>query len=63
VNGDGSARIQKQQAARQGVAFRALDNGFAACENAEALAEICGSLGHDDVQAYFDRLAHSCPFR
>jgi len=33
----------KQQAACQGVAFRALDNGFAACENAEALAAICGA--------------------
>ena len=45
----------KQQAARQGVEFRALDNGFAACANAEALAKVCASLGHDDVQEYFDR--------
>ncbi len=51
----------KQQASRQGVAFRALDNGFAACENAEALADICGSLSHDDVQAYFDRWMRALP--
>ena len=34
----------KQQAAQQGISFRALDNGFASCEDPEALAAICHSL-------------------
>lgn len=51
----------KQQAACQSVAFRALDNGFASCADAEALAAICASLSHDDVQAYFDRWMRALP--
>ena len=38
----------KQQAARQGIAFRALDNGFASCEDPQALAGICHSLSAED---------------
>jgi hypothetical protein len=45
----------KRQATKQGVDFRALDNGFAACGDPAALAEICGRLGADDVHAFFDR--------
>jgi hypothetical protein len=45
----------KRQAARQGIDFRALDNGFAACADAAALAAICARLSHADVQAFFER--------
>jgi hypothetical protein len=45
----------KQQAAQRGIAFRALDNGFAACHDQAALAEICASLSAADVWAFFDR--------
>ena len=45
----------KRQAAQQGVAFTALDNGFARCENPEGLAEICNGLSERDIFAFFDR--------
>ena len=45
----------KQQAAQRGIGFRALDNGFAACDDQAALAEICASLSAADVWAFFDR--------
>ncbi len=45
----------KQQAARHGIGFRALDNGFSSCENAQALAGICHSLSAEDVRLFFDR--------
>ena len=45
----------KRQAAQAGIEFRALDNGFAACDDADALAAICARLGHADVQAFFAR--------
>ncbi len=51
----------KQQAAQHGIGFRPLDNGFASCENAEALAEICGSLSAADVRAFFDRWQAALP--
>ena len=51
----------KQQAAQHGIGFRALDNGFASCENAEALAQICRSLSAADVRAFFDRWQAALP--
>ena len=45
----------KQQAAQQGISFKALDNGFASYENPEALAQICHSMSAQDVHAFFDR--------
>jgi hypothetical protein len=45
----------KQQAAQQGVEFKPLDNGFAACEDPQALAGICSSLSAADLWAFFDR--------
>ena len=45
----------KQQAARQGIEFTALDNGFAACEDQAALAGICQRLSAADVWAFFAR--------
>ena len=51
----------KQQAAQHGVAFRALDNGFASCENSEQLAAICNILSAGDVHAFFDRWQAALP--
>jgi hypothetical protein len=45
----------KRQAAGAGIEFRALDNGFAACEDADALAAICARLSHRDIEAFFQR--------
>ncbi len=45
----------KQQAAQHGIAFKPLDNGFAACADETALAGICASLSAADVWAFFDR--------
>jgi hypothetical protein len=51
----------KRQAAHEGIDFRALDNGFAACGDACALAAICGSLAHVDVEAFFERWIRVLP--
>ena len=51
----------KQQAAQQGIAFRALDNGFASCEDPQALAGICHSLSAEDVRLFFERWQGALP--
>jgi hypothetical protein len=51
----------KQQATQQGIGFKALDNGFASCENPEQLAQICHSLSAGDVHAFFDRWQAALP--
>jgi len=51
----------KQQAARQEIAFRALDNGFASCEDPQALAQICHSLSAEDVRLFFERWQGALP--
>lgn len=45
----------KRKAAQAGIEFRALDNGFAACEQADTLAAICARLGHEQIEAFFAR--------
>jgi len=45
----------KRQATRAAIDYRALDNGFAVCGDATALAGICGSLSDCDVHAFFAR--------
>jgi hypothetical protein len=52
----------KCQAAQRGIAFTPLDNGFAACEDPAALAEICASLHAGDVQLFFDRWQSTLPW-
>ena len=52
----------KSQAAQRGIAFTALDNGFASCEDPVALAEICSSLQAQDVQLFFDRWQGALPW-
>jgi hypothetical protein len=48
VNGNEWA---KRQATKAGIGFEALDNGFAAVEDVEALQRICDSLGPDHIEA------------
>jgi hypothetical protein len=51
----------KRQAARQGIEYVPLDNGFHSCENPERLAEICSSLSERDIFAFFDRWMRALP--
>jgi hypothetical protein len=41
----------KRQAAKAGIGFTPLDNGFAACEDVPAVQAICDSLGPDHIDA------------
>jgi hypothetical protein len=45
----------KRQAARAGLAYAPLDNGFAGCGEPARLQAICDRLGPAHVQAFFDR--------
>jgi hypothetical protein len=51
----------KCQATQREIPFTPLDNGFAACQDAVALAGICSSLSAPDVQAFFDRWQAALP--
>jgi len=43
----------KRRAGREGIAFEALDNGFAACAEPERLQAICHTLCADHVRRFF----------
>jgi hypothetical protein len=43
----------KQQLAKAGIAFEALDNGFLSCANPERLQASCDQLGPEQMQALF----------
>jgi hypothetical protein len=45
----------KRQAARAGIGFTALSNGFASAADPAALQAICDRLGPAQIQAWFDR--------
>ena len=45
----------KRQATHAGIGFRELSNGFAACEDPQALQEICDRLGPEEIAAFADR--------
>jgi hypothetical protein len=51
----------KRQAERAGIAFAALLNGFAACDQPERLQAICDSFGPHHVQAFFDHWITQIP--
>jgi hypothetical protein len=42
----------QRQAAKSGIGFTALDNGFAACDDPGALQAICSSLGPAQIEAF-----------
>ncbi len=48
INGHHYAQAQ---AAKAGIGFTALDNGFAACDDVAAVQAICGSLTEDKIEA------------
>ena len=45
----------KRQAAKAGIGFTELANGFASCADPAALQAICDRFGPGDVQGFFDR--------
>ena len=51
----------KRQAAKAGIAFTALSNGFASCDQPERLQAICDTFGPEHVQAFFDRWITQIP--
>ena len=51
----------KRQAARAGLGFTALSNGFAACEDPAALQAICDRLGPGTVNVFVQRWLHRLP--
>src|ERR1700751_2418442 len=51
----------KQQAARAGIGFTALSNGFAACEDPTALQAICDRLGPGPISVFVQRWLHRLP--
>jgi hypothetical protein len=51
----------KRQAAKAGIAFTALSNGFAACEDSERLQAICDRLGPNQILAFFERWLRVIP--
>jgi hypothetical protein len=51
----------KRQAAKAGIAFTALANGFASCADVAALQAICDRFGPGDIQAFFDHWSGVIP--
>ncbi|MGH3303400.1 MAG: hypothetical protein ACRDOK_17300 [Streptosporangiaceae bacterium] len=51
----------KRQAARAGIGFTELSNGFASCDDPAGLQAICDRLGPSDIQAFFDRWMSRIP--
>ena len=51
----------KRQADHEGVTYTALANGFAACDDPDALAKICDRFGPAPVQDFFDRWITNIP--
>lgn len=54
----------KQMAARAGIGFTALDNGFAACDDVPAVQAICDSFGEQVIEALAARWLDilPCPY-
>jgi hypothetical protein len=52
----------KRQAAKAGIRFQALDNGFAAVDDPLALQAICDSLGASQIQALTDKWLAKLPY-
>ena len=51
----------KRQADRANLRYTALANGFASCEDPQALRRICDRFGPPDIQAFFDRWIAQIP--
>jgi hypothetical protein len=51
----------KRQAARAGITFTELSNGFAACDDPAGLQEICDRLGPGTIEVFAQRWLHRLP--
>ncbi|MGZ5372492.1 MAG: hypothetical protein ACXWDE_11985 [Aeromicrobium sp.] len=51
----------KRQADHARIGYTALANGFASCDNPDALATICERFGPADVEGFFDRWVSQIP--
>jgi hypothetical protein len=51
----------KQVAARAGIGFSELSNGFATCDDPAGVQAICDRLGPPQIQAFFDRWMSRLP--
>jgi hypothetical protein len=51
----------KRQAERAGIAFTALSNGFAACDDPAALQQICDRLQPGTIEVFAQRWLHRLP--
>jgi hypothetical protein len=51
----------KRQAARAGISFTELSNGFAACDDPAALQEICNRLQPGTIEVFAQRWLHRLP--
>jgi hypothetical protein len=51
----------KRQAAKAGIGFTALSNGFASCDDPERLQAICDRLGPNQILAFFERWLRVIP--
>jgi hypothetical protein len=51
----------KRQADHAGIGYTALANGFATCDDPDALHAICDRFGPSDVQGFFDRWITQLP--
>jgi len=51
----------KRQAEKAGLAFEALDNGFRACADPQALQALCDRLGPDQIWRFFRRWEKRLP--
>lgn len=51
----------KQQANQAGLTYTALDNGFASCDDPEALQRICDRFGAVTVTSFVERWLHRLP--
>ena len=51
----------KRQAARAGIAFTELSNGFASCEDPAALQQICDRLQPGTIEVFAQRWLHRLP--
>ena len=53
----------KRQARKQGLSFKALDNGFLSCEDPAKRQETCDQLGPEQIQAFFEKWQAQLPWR
>ncbi|MDT3446872.1 hypothetical protein [Pseudofrankia sp. BMG5.37] len=51
----------KRQAAKAGIGFTALSNGFASCDDPAALQEVCDRLQPGTIQLWFERWMSQIP--